>query len=229
MEVEVLNSGGNAAVIITLQPMETCVAEGGAMIALDGNITVKTTTYQKNGGGIIKGLARMVTGESFFLNHFTPERTPGSVWLAPKLTGGINSIQVADVKLIIQAESFLCCSENIEFKFSWQGGSSLLLGENLLWAKVQGRGSVVVNAFGAIYEVVVSSANEYIVDTGHVVAFEESLDFSITKAGKSWFSSFIAGEGMVVKFKGRGRVWCQSHNRKAYGNSLGRLLPTRTE
>jgi uncharacterized protein (TIGR00266 family) len=229
MEVKVLNSGGNAAVIITLQPMETCVAEGGAMIALDGNIIVKTTTHQKSGGGVIKGLARMVTGESFFLNHFTSERTPGSIWLAPKLTGDIKSVQISNVKLIIQAESYLCCSENVDFKFGWQGASSLFLGENLLWSEVQGRGTVVINAFGALYEVVVSSANDYIVDTGHVVAFEESLDFSITKAGNSWLSSFIAGEGFVAKFKGEGRVWCQSHNRKTYGRSLGRLLPVRTE
>jgi uncharacterized protein (AIM24 family) len=83
----------------------------------------------------------------------------------------------------------------------------------------------VLSSFGAIYPIEVNG--DYIVDTGHIVAFNETLNFSITKAGKSWIQSIFGGEGMVCKFSGRGTVWCQSHNTKSFGNLLGPKLKIR--
>jgi uncharacterized protein (AIM24 family) len=74
----------------------------------------------------------------------------------------------------------------------------------------------------------VEVSGEYIVDTGHIVAFEDSLEFSITKAGASWISSILGGEGLVCKFNGQGRVWCQSHNRSGFGTQLGPRLRARS-
>ena len=68
---------------------------------------------------------------------------------------------------------------------------------------------------------------DYIVDTGHIVAFDETLDFTITKAGKSWISSMLGGEGLVCKFKGKGTVWCQSHNETSFGQVVGPKLRAR--
>ena len=61
---------------------------------------------------------------------------------------------------------------------------------------------------------------EYTVDTGHIVAFDETLKFSISKAGSSWLHSFMGGEGLVCRFKGKGRIWCQSHDAKGFGKKL---------
>ncbi len=66
-----------------------------------------------------------------------------------------------------------------------------------------------------------------IVDTGHIVAFNETLDFTLSKAGKSWMSSLLGGEGLVCKFQGQGTVWCQSHNPKSFGQALGPKLKPR--
>ena len=80
--------------------------------------------------------------------------------------------------------------------------------------------------FGAIYKVEVDG--EYIVDTGHIVAFEETLNFKLSKAGKSWISSFLGGEGLVCRFEGHGTVWCQSHNSGSFGNAMSSSLrPTK--
>ncbi len=84
---------------------------------------------------------------------------------------------------------------------------------------------MIVNSFGAIYPVKVNG--EYIVDTGHIVAFEESLNFSLTKAGKSWMNSFLGGEGLVCKFRGNGTIWLQSHNTSSFGAILGPKLKPR--
>ena len=72
--------------------------------------------------------------------------------------------------------------------------------------------------FGTIYAVDVE--DEYVVDTGHIVAFDESLKFEISKAGTSWIKSFLGGEGFVCRFKGKGRVYCQSHHPREFGLSL---------
>jgi len=67
----------------------------------------------------------------------------------------------------------------------------------------------------------------YTVDTGHIVAFEDTLGFSIGKSAGSWLGSFLGGEGLVCKFKGRGKLYCQSHNPPSFGKLLGPLLKAR--
>ena len=73
--------------------------------------------------------------------------------------------------------------------------------------------------------------NSLTVDTGHLVAFESTLQYTITKAGTSWLQSWLAGEGFVMNFTGRGRVLTQSHNPKEFGSALGAffLLESRSE
>jgi uncharacterized protein (AIM24 family) len=83
----------------------------------------------------------------------------------------------------------------------------------------------VLSSYGAIYPVEVNG--EHIVDTGHIVAFDETLKFTLSKAGKSWVGSFLGGEGLVCKFQGVGVVWCQSHNAPSFGGVLGPMLKAR--
>jgi uncharacterized protein (AIM24 family) len=53
------------------------------------------------------------------------------------------------------------------------------------------------------------------------------LNFTLTKAGKSWISSMLGGEGLVCKFHGQGIVWCQSHNAPGFGHTIGPKLRAR--
>ena len=99
---------------------------------------------------------------------------------------------------------------------------SLFSGESVFWLKASGSGNVLINSFGAIYPVDINGS--YTVDSGHIVAFPSDLKFKITKAGGSWISSFLSGEGLVMEFEGKGRIWCQSHNLKSFGSSLTSFL-----
>ena len=128
-------------------------------------------------------------------------------------------------KLIVQGGSYLASSPDIDIDLGWQGFKSILSGEGLFWVNLTGSGKVIFNSFGAIYPVEVNG--EYIVDTGHIVAFNETLGFTLTKAGKSWVSSILGGEGLVCKFQGQGTVWCQSHNPSSFGHILGPKLRPR--
>lgn len=224
MEVEIVHGPGNSAARVQLKPDEVVTAEGGAMISMSGDMDVKTTTHKKGKGGLLKAAKRLLAGESFFINHFTASSKGGEVLFASTLPGDMLLRDLEDENLIVQGGSWVCSEPGIEIDLGWQGFKSLLSGEGMFWLHLNGTGRVVLNSFGAIYPIEVDG--EHIVDTGHIVAFEETLDFSLSKAGKSWLSSFLGGEGLVCKFKGRGTVWCQSHNASSFGHAIGpRLKP----
>lgn len=218
MDIELVNRPGNTAAKVTLQPGETCTAESGAMIAMSGHMDITTTTHKKGSGGLMKAIKRMVAGESLFLNHFEPRDKAGEVWFGTSLAGDMEVIELDNENLIVQGSSFLACEDSIEIGLGWQGFKSIFSGERVFWVNLQGRGKVILSSFGAIYPVQVDG--DYIVDTGHIVAFNETLDFSITKAGSSWLHSFLGGEGLVCRFHGKGTVWCQSHNPNSFGSAL---------
>ena len=226
MQVELINQPGNTAAKIKLLPGETCTAESDAMLAMSSNIQITTTTHTKKSGSLFKAAKRMLSGESLFLNHFEALQEPGEVWLGTGLSGDMIVMPLDNENLIVQGGSFLACDKGIDVDMGWQGFKSLLSGESIFWLKLKGSGTAVLSSFGAIYPIEVNG--EYIVDTGHIVAFNETLNFSITKAGKSWLQSIWGGEALVCKFSGRGTVWCQSHNAKSFGTLLGPKLKTRS-
>lgn len=225
MQVELVHRPGNTAAKISLEIGETITAEAGAMIAMSGNMDITTTTHKKNKGGLLKAAKRMLAGESFFLNHFEPKGKPGEVYFGTTLSGDMVTLELDSESLIVQSGSYLASESGIEIDLGWQGFKTLISGESVFWLNLKGSGKIVVSSFGAIYPVEVDG--EYIIDSGHIVAFDETLDFSITKAGKSWLHSFLGGEGLVCKFKGTGTVWCQSHNVGSFGQALSPSLRNR--
>jgi uncharacterized protein (TIGR00266 family) len=223
MQIEIVQKPGSAAAKLKLVKGESLYSDGGSLIALEGDFKVETTTYQKNKGGIIQGLKRLVAGQSFFLNHYTAlppstNHTHSTIYLAPTLPGDVEVISLNQMAIIAEAGSFLAASSQISINVGWQGFKNFFSGESLFWLEMRGEGAVTVGAFGAIYCVEVDG--EFFIDTGHIVAFEESLNFSLSKAGSSWLQSYLGGEGFVCHFKGRGKVWCQTHNASTFGESL---------
>jgi uncharacterized protein (TIGR00266 family) len=114
----------------------------------------------------------------------------------------------------------------VEIDATFQGvGKALFSGESVFWVKCSGTGDVLLSSFGAIYEVQVEGG--YVVDTGHIVAFDDTLQFTVGKAAASLVGSFLGGEGLVCKFTGRGKLYCQSHNPPSLGKTLRPLLRPR--
>jgi len=225
LDVNLRMQPGSSAAEIKLNPGQDFTAEGGAMIAMSPDVSMTTTTHKKGSGSIMKGIKRMLGGENFFLNHYTAGKQGGTVWLGAVHAGDMLVKELNGEGLIVQGGSYVASSPGIEIDMNWQGFKSLISKEGLFWLEIKGKGTVIVNSFGAIYPIAVDG--EYIVDTGHIVAFEESLNFSLTKAGKSWINSFLGGEGFVCKFRGKGTVWVQSHNSSSFGYSIGPKLKPR--
>jgi uncharacterized protein (TIGR00266 family) len=221
MTIETKFNPTGTVAIFNLSKGETLTAEAGAFMAMTGAVNFETTTRQRKGSNILSGLRRLLAGESFFINKFTAA-SDAQIYLGTALPGDIFVKKLNGEKLIIQGGSYVACESGIDIDVEWQGLKSLFSGESLFWVKAKGVGQVVVNTFGFLYPVQVDG--EYIVDTGHIVAFEETLNFTISKASPSWFSAFFSGEGFICRFKGRGTVWCQSHSPRNFGLELRRLL-----
>ena len=219
MNVEIVQRPASAAARVSLNSGEHVTAEGGSMIAMSGDMEVKTTTHKKEGGKVLKGLARTLGGEGLFMNHFTAGSGGGEVILAANLTGDMEVLSLKEgTSLMVQKGSFVAYEESVDMSISWQGLKNIFSGESMIWLKMTGSGMVIINAFGALYPVDVDG--EYIVDTGNIAAFEDSLEYKITRAGKSLVSSFLGGEGLVCRFSGKGRIWCQTHADRNFGKSL---------
>jgi uncharacterized protein (TIGR00266 family) len=223
MKIDIEMRPGSSVAKVSMDAGEVLTAEGGSMIAMSNDMAIETTTHKKGKKGIMKGLKRMISGEGFFINHFTAGSNGGEVYVAPTLPGDMFVQELAGESLIITGGGYMASETGIEIDLKWGGfGKALLGGENLFWVNANGTGKVLINAYGEIYPVEIDG--DYIVDTGHIVAYQPSLNMKITKAGGSWMSSMLGGEGFVAKFSGKGTLWCQSHNPNSFGGALGPKL-----
>ena len=213
-----------AMLTVDLEPGEAVKAEPGAMVLQHG-VEMKTGM---GGGGLLGGFKRMLGGESFFVNTFTAERNGGRVSLAPSSPGDIGSFNLQPgMDLFVQSGSFLACTENIQTDAKFQGMKGFFSGESLFFIRVfstEGVGTVFYNSYGAIKKVEVEPGMELVVDTGHLVAFGEGVEYSIGKVGG--IRSLIAGgEGLVMKFRGTGEVWIQTRNLASLADKIIPFLP----
>jgi uncharacterized protein (TIGR00266 family) len=225
VNVEILNQPDSAIAHIHFAPQEEITAEAGAMVAMSGFLNVNTTLRRGKGGGILGGLKRMLAGESLFLSVFRSGNREGELFLAPKLMGDILPYSMTPTGLVVQAGSYLASTPGIDIVLGFQGFKSIFSGESLFWLDITGEGLVLLSSFGSFYEIEVDG--EYIVDTGHIVAFEKTLNFTIGKPGSSWIGAFLGGEGLVCRFRGKGRLFCQTHHPTTFGRTIGGMLPAR--
>ena len=209
-----------------LEPGEQVMAESGAMVTQDANVEMQTSASAGKGiGGLIKGLGRkMFLGESFFRNTFTAQGSPGEVTFAPPLPGDISVYDMQGRELIVQQTSYLASATTVEIETKWGGFKSFFGEGRLFWIRAFGRGPLALNAFGAIKQVDVDGS--FIVDTGHIVAFEPTLSFRIKRVG-SWFSTIFSSEGFVCRFEGQGKLFIQTRNPSEFGSRVGPMLPPR--
>jgi len=98
---------------VLLDPGEGVRAEVGAMAYMEHSIKMQTGT----GGGILRGLKRMITGESFFITTFLNEgNTTSRAGFAAPYPGKIIPLDLTQEggKFICQKDSFLCAASGIE-------------------------------------------------------------------------------------------------------------------
>ena len=218
MHTEVLYSPSYSLAVVKLASHETIQVEGGAMVSMTANLQMET----KARGGVLKSLARSVLGgESFFMNSYTAPTEGGEITLAPALPGDVKIVEMQDETLLVQSGSFVASSEGIDVSTKWGGAKTFFGGEGLIMLKVSGTGTLIVSSYGAIHSIELDAGQQYVVDTGHLVTFEERLDFKVKKVA-GWKSTLFSGEGLVVELTGPGRLTLQTRSQDAF---LGWLIP----
>ena len=208
---------------VTLQAGQSIRAESGAMVAMSPS--VKLTSKME--GGIMGALKRMVTRESLFQSTFTAHGAPGEVLLAPPLPGDVEGIELNNQTFMLQASSFLAGDPSMQTETKFGGGRALFSGEGLFFVQVRGSGLVLVSSFGAIVKRTLAAGERYIVDTGHIVAFEDTIQYTLRKASdQGWFRSLLSGEGVVAEYVGPGTLYLQTRNIRSFTGQLIPLLPS---
>lgn len=206
-------------VLAHLSQNEVLKAEAGAMVYMDPTIDVEGRAK----GGLAKGLGRMITGESFFVQELTAKRGAGNVMLAPANIGNLAEI-VLDGKTTwyLQKGAFLCSEMSVNTSVKTQSlAKGLFSGEGLFIIQANGTGKLFVNSFGAIHKIDLNN-QEIVIDNGHLVAWDAAISYKIEKASSGIISSFTSGEGLVTRFNGTGTIYIQTRN---FGGFLG-LIPT---
>lgn len=205
MEHEIRNRPSFANIKLKLDAGDAIVAEADAMASMSGTISMST----RWSGGVLKGIAKRVFGgESMFVNEFTTE-SEGELILTQPFPGDIECIELKGNTMFLQPGAFIACDPGVKLGLGYAGLRMLIGGEGLFRLKVSGEGRIWFGAYGGIFQKEIE--DEYVVDTGHLVAYEPSIGVRVGMAG-GLFSSFFSGEGLVTRVTGPGRIYMQSRS-----------------
>lgn len=199
-----------AAVEVTLDAGEKIAAESGAMAWMSANMKTETSTR----GGLLAGVKRkLLTGESFFQNVYSPQGGSGSVTLAPGTAGDICTLEMKNSELLLEKGAYLASTTGLTCNAKWDGLRGFF-NEGMFVLRVSGSGTLFFNAYGDIHAIDVQG--DYVLDNGYAVAWEPTLTYQLTRGRK--IRSFLFSDQLLLRFSGRGRVWVQSRSPRCLAN-----------
>jgi uncharacterized protein (TIGR00266 family) len=217
MDVTLKHQPSFSLAVVKVGPNEEIKVEPGAMVSHTDGMTTET----KAQGGLFGGLKRMVAGESFFQNTWKAPAGGGEITLAPTLPGDMITLTVSGADFLLASGSYVASEMGVSMDASWGGAKGFFGGGGLILLRISGNGKIVAATYGAIEERILAPGQRYVVDTGHIVGFDSSVQFQVTKSG-GWKSTILGGEGLVCQLTGPGRVLMQSRSTDAF---LGWLIP----
>lgn len=222
---EIEHQGSFALAVVKLEMNQSINAEAGAMVSMSANIELKSELK----GGVLGALKRAVGGESAFVSTFTALGGPGEVTFAPGMPGDIAGIEMNGQTFLVQSSSYLAGDTSLNVETRFGGARSFFGGEGLFLLEISGTGLLLVSSFGSIHRKVLRPGDRYVVDTGHLVAWEGHMQYHLRKAAKSgFFRSMLSGEGLVAEFSGPGELLIQTRNLAAFAGLLKPFFPSQS-
>lgn len=215
-----------AMLTLKLRPQQSVLAEAGSMAMMDPSLDMESKAL----GGMLAGLGRMVSGESFFVNQFSAPQG-GELVLSPGVPGDICHYEITpETGLMVQSGGFVAASPTVQIDTQFQGMRGFFSGESLFLLRLTGQGDLWFSSYGAIQQVEV--VDQFVVDTGYIVAFEDTLDYSVELiAGLSFRglkTGIFGGEGLVCRFSGQGKLWIQARSVYSLLNFLNPFRPVKS-
>ena len=203
---------------VSMRQGEKIYCESGAMMMMEAALDLKG----KISGGIGAALMRrFANGESFFQQHIEAVRGDGDCLLSPTLPGAMQTLDLGNQQYMLSDGAFVAATSGVELKVRTQSlGNALFAGSGGFFiTETSGVGQAVVSGFGSISQLEVEPGRDVIIDNSHVVAWDSALryDISVTTGGNSGFLSNLvnsqtSGEGMVLRFSGKGKILICSRN-----------------
>ncbi|MCJ1482151.1 hypothetical protein MMC06_002313 [Schaereria dolodes] len=194
--------------ILTLQLAMGCplIAKPGVMIAMSPTITLK--------GNVKFSMKKLIAGGEMAHSSYTG---PGELLFAPATLGDITTIRLTGKDVWnVGRDAFLAATQGIVKEYKSQGISKAMFsGEGLFVYKMSGTGILWISSFGAIIRKDLLEGEKYLVDNGHLVAWNSKYVLERVASG-GIISGITSGEGLVCKFTGPGTVFIQTRNPAAF-------------
>ena len=212
---------------IFLDVGEEVFTESGGMAWMKGDIEMSTNTR----GGLLKGLARSLAGESLFLTTYTSKGSGSMITFTPEAPGSIVPVALGpNESRICQKDAFMVAESSVqlEIHFRRKLGSGLFGGEGFILQKLTGPGMAWVEIAGEVREYDLAPGETMQVDPGHLAMYEPSVDYDIQRV-RGVKNILFGGEGLfLATLSGPGRVWLQSLPLANLASKLMQYMPIKT-
>lgn len=211
---------------LQLDAGESIYTQSGGMSWMSDNFQMDTNVR----GGLMKGLGRMLTGESLFMATYTAKSAEAEITLTSAMPGEIRALQLDGRKqYIAQKSSFLCAQQGVVLStFVNKLKTGLFGGEGFLMQRLSGEGMVFLELDGSIVEIDLQPGQRLKVDTGNIAFFESDVKYDVETV-KGFTNIFFGGEGLFLSvLEGPGKVWLQSLNTASFAARIMGFLPNKS-
>lgn len=207
------------AVKINLNPGESIYTESGGMTWMTDGMQMETNAK----GGLMKGLGRMLTGDSFFMATYSATRPGDYITIASSFPGHILSLAVGNGKeYICQKQSFLCAQPGVTLSVETVKGlkGGLFGGEGFFLQRLSGEGLAFLELDGSVEEIELAPGEALKVQTGNVACYEPTVGYSAEMV-KGFKNVLFGGEGLfLTTLRGPGKVWLQTMSLPSFAERI---------
>src|SRR6266567_3158053 len=198
---------------IQLKPGQEIYAEAGKMVYKTANVRWETRMSGGTiGDKILGALRRTVMGESLFLTYFHCDGQ-GEVGFEGNYTGKITVFDLEPGRSVLaQRDAFILAETTVQLNVALvkKLGAGFFGGEGFILEKLTGPGKVFIHGGGDFVEYSLNMGEMLQINTGCIVAFDESVVYDIELAG-GIKTAIFGGEGLfLATLTGPGRVIVQS-------------------
>jgi uncharacterized protein (TIGR00266 family) len=235
----------NQMTVVQLESGQTVYADRGALRWKTANVSLETrlTTPRNNAAGAapaVGGLLgkamdvgkRMVAGEGMAFQYFTAQNGSGLVTFAGVIPGELKALELdGSHGWYAERGAMLAAESGVNFDIAFTGMRMGLRGnEGFVLQKFTGAGTLFVAGAGNFIELNPAKYGGVIqAETGTVVAFQDSVQYSIERVGglnaQTAMTAVFGGEGIyLATFRGEGTVILQSTSVGSLGEALKRVI-----
>jgi uncharacterized protein (TIGR00266 family) len=215
---------------VSLKSGEKIYCESNAMVMMESNLELKGKMTGGFGSALMR---RFANGESFFQQHIEATYGAGDCLLSPTLPGAIEVLDVGEIRYLMNDGAFVAAENGVTLQVRPQNIGTALFGQTggFFICEAGGVGKLAVSGFGSSFVLDVEPGKDIVIDNAHVIAWDARLHYEIsvtTQSGGGFFgqmlNSVTSGEGMVLKFSGKGKVVICSRNRSNFTTWLGKAI-----